>query len=42
MNKYVENIEYLVIQTLSNGSEIKTKAESGDVFVCFQMGMNIC
>ena len=39
MEKYVTNIKELVIQTLTNGSEIKAKAESGDALSCFQMGM---
>lgn len=39
MDKYVTNIKDLVIQALTNGSEIKAKAESGDALSCFQMGM---
>lgn len=39
MEKYVTNIKDLVIQALTNGSEIKAKAESGDALSCFQMGM---
>ena len=39
MEKYVTNIKDLVIQTLTNGSEIKAKAENGDALSCFQMGM---
>ena len=39
MEKYVTNIKDLVIQVLTNGSEIKAKAESGDALPCFQMGM---
>jgi len=39
MEKYVMNIKDLVIQALTNGSEIKAKAESGDALSCFQMGM---
>lgn len=39
MEKYVTNIKDLVIQSLTNGSEIKRKAESGDALSCFQMGM---
>jgi TPR repeat protein len=39
MEKYVTNIKDLVIQTLTNGAEIKAKAESGDALSCFQMGM---
>ena len=33
------SIKDLVIQVLTNGSEIKSKAESGDALSCFQMGM---
>ena len=39
MEKYVTNIKDLVIQALTNGSEIKAKAESGDTLSSFQMGM---
>lgn len=39
MEKYITNIKDLVIQTLTNGPEIKAKAESGDALSCFQMGM---
>lgn len=39
MKKYVTNIKDLVIYVLKNGSEIETKAESGDTLSCFQMGM---
>ena len=39
MDKYVANIKDLVIQALTNGSEIKAKAEVGDALSCFQMGM---
>lgn len=39
MEKYITNIKDLVIQTMTNGSEIKAKAESGDALSCFQMGM---
>ena len=39
MEKYVTNIKDLVIQTITNGSEIKSKANSGDPMGCFQMGM---
>lgn len=39
MEKYVTNITDLVIQALTNGSEIKAKAESDDALSCFQMGM---
>ena len=39
MERYVTNIKDLVIQTLTNGTEIKAKAENGDALSCFQMGM---
>lgn len=39
MEKYVTNIKDLVIQALTNGSEIKTNAETGEAFFCLQMGM---
>ena len=39
MEKYLTNIKDLVIQALTNGSEIKAKAERGDALSCFQMGM---
>ncbi|GEM_PF-2485412 len=39
MEKYITHIKDLVIQTLTNGFKIKTKAESGDALSCFQMGM---
>ena len=39
MEKYVISIKDLVIQALTNGSEIKAKADSGDALSCFQMGM---
>lgn len=39
MEKYVNNIKDLVIQALTNGSEIKRKAGNGDALSCFQMGM---
>ena len=39
MDNNVTNIKDLVIQALTNGSEIKVKAESGDALSCFQMGM---
>ena len=39
MEKYVTNIKDLVIQTITNGSDIKSKANSGDPMGCFQMGM---
>ena len=39
MEKYVKDIKDLVIQTLTNGSEIKAKAKTGDALSCFQMGM---
>ena len=39
MEKYISSIKDLVIQTITNGSEIKSKANSGDQMGCFQMGM---
>ncbi len=33
------SIKDLVIQTLTNGAEIKAKVENGDAMSCFQMGM---
>ncbi len=39
MEKYVKDIKDLVIQILTNGSEIKAKAKTGDALSCFQMGM---
>ena len=39
MNRIVTNIKDLVIQTLTNGPEIKSKADNGDAQSCFQMGM---
>lgn len=39
MEKYITNIKDLVIHALTNGSEIKAKADSGDALSCFQMGM---
>ena len=39
MDKYVINIKDLVIKTLTNGSEIKSKSETGDALSCFQMGL---
>lgn len=39
METYLTSVKDLVIQTLTNGSEIKAKAESGDALSCFQMGM---
>ena len=39
MEKYITNIKDLVIQALTNGSEIKAKAESGDALACFQKGL---
>lgn len=39
MEKYISSIKDLVIQTITNGSEIKSKANSGDPMGCFQMGM---
>ena len=39
MEKSVTSIKELVVQTLTNGSEIKANAVKGDAFSCFQMGM---
>ena len=39
MEKYITSIKDLVIQVMSNGAEIKDKAEKGDALSCFQMGM---
>lgn len=39
MDRYITSIKDLVIQTITNGSEIKNKANSGDSMGCFQMGM---
>ena len=39
MEKYVTNIKDLVVKTLTNGSEIKSKSETGDALSCFQMGL---
>lgn len=39
MENNVTNIKDLVIQALTNGSEIKAKAEKSDALSCFQMGM---
>lgn len=36
MEKYVTNIKNLVIQTMTNGSEIKAKVESGDFYLAFR------
>lgn len=38
MEKYISSIKDLVIQALTNGSEIKAKAENGGALSCFQMG----
>ena len=35
----ISSIKDLVIQTITNGSEIKSKANNGDSMGCFQMGM---
>jgi hypothetical protein len=40
MEQYTTSIKDLVILPLSNGSEIKAKAESGDAFSCLQIGKN--
>ena len=39
MSKYITSIKDLVINALTNGTEIKSKSESGDASSCFQMGM---
>lgn len=39
MEKYLTSVKELVIQALTNGSEIKAKAETSDALSCFQMGM---
>lgn len=39
MEKYITSIKDLVIEALTNGSEIKAKAGNGDALSCFQMGM---
>ena len=39
MENYITSTKDLVIQTMTNGSEIKRKAESGDLISCFQMGI---
>ena len=39
MEKYITSIKDLVILAMTNGAEIKAKAESGDALSCFQMGM---
>lgn len=39
MEKYITSIKDLVIQVMSNGAEIKDKAEKGDAESCFKMGM---
>lgn len=39
MEKYITSIKDLVIQVMTNGAEIKDKAEKGDAKSCFQMGM---
>ena len=39
MDYKINTIKDLVIQTLTNGSDIKAKAESGDAVACLQMGM---
>lgn len=35
MEKYITSIKDLDVQALTNGSEIKAKAESGDALSCF-------
>lgn len=39
MEEYVTNIKDLVVRALTNGSEIKAKAENGDALSCSLMGM---
>lgn len=39
MEYSITSIKEFVVHTLTNGSEIKAKAESGDALSCFQMGM---
>ena len=39
MEKYITSIKDLVIQVMTNGAEIKDKAEKGDAESCFKMGM---
>lgn len=39
MDKYITSIKDLVIQVMTNGAEIKDKAEKGDAKSCFQIGM---
>lgn len=39
MDKYITTIKDLVVQAITNGSEIKYRANNGDSFGCFQMGM---
>lgn len=36
MDKYVTNIKDFVIHTLTNGSEIKAKAKSGEISYSFK------
>ena len=38
MEKYITNIKDLVSQNLTNDSEIKEKADSGDALLYFQLG----
>ena len=39
MAKNISSVKDLVIQTITNGSEIETKAKNNDAEACFQMGM---
>ena len=39
MDNNITTIKDLVILTITNGSEIKAKAESGDAESCFKIGM---
>lgn len=39
MEKYITSLKDLVIQVMTNGAEIKDKAEKGDAKSCFQIGM---
>lgn len=39
MEKYITSIENLVIQAMTNGEDMRNKAEKGESKSCFQMGM---
>lgn len=39
MQKNITNIKDFITQAITNGSEIKVKAESGEALPCFHMGM---